>query len=238
MSIRPYIDNKKLSIDGRMIPYPLVTAGDYLEARYSMTEQGVDYFKDNNYEQYTMLNTIIAMKQSYVLLRSTMYSDGSLSKDLYAHKNDMVAKYNETYDEPFDEDFYENYSKSLSSVVDHLRDVDWTDLKVPLDTIPTHDRFGLVEIRGTLYQIVDIGLRMLEPKELYGCQGFPQDYIIDHDYKGKNYPRSEQVKRCGNSVCPSLPAAMVRVNLPELCVAERTPNMRIEAEQTGQLRFA
>ena len=112
------------------------------------------------------------------------------------------------------------------------------DIKEPLDTIPTHDRFGLVEIRGTLYQIVDIGLRMLEPKELYSCQGFPQDYIIDHDYKGKNYPRSEQVKRCGNSVCPSIPAAMVRVNLPELCVAERTPNMRIEAEQTGQLRFA
>lgn len=81
-------------------------------------------------------------------------------------------------------------------------------------------------------------VRMLEPKELYGCQGFPDDYIIDHDYTGKTYPRSEQVRRCGNAVCPPIPAALVRANLPELCVAERTPNMRIEPEQTGQLRFA
>lgn len=92
----------------------------------------------------------------------------------------------------------------------------------PLDTIPTHDRFGLVTIHGVDYQIVDIGLRMLDPKELYGCQGFPDDYIIDHDYSGKSYPRSEQVKRCGNAVCPPIPAAMVRANLPELCVTERT----------------
>lgn len=112
------------------------------------------------------------------------------------------------------------------------------DLKEPLDTIPTHDRFGLVTIKGVDYQIVDIGLRMLEPRELYGCQGFPDDYIIDHDYTGKTYPRSEQVRRCGNAVCPPIPAALVRANLPELCVAKRMPNMQIEAEQTGQLRFA
>lgn len=112
------------------------------------------------------------------------------------------------------------------------------DIKKPLDTVTANDRFGLVEIKGTLYQIVDIGLRMLEPKELYGCQGFPDDYIIDRDYTGKEYPRSEQVRRCGNAVCPPIPAALVRVNLPELCVAERTPNMRIATEQTGQLRFA
>ena len=112
------------------------------------------------------------------------------------------------------------------------------DIKEPLYTIPTHDRFGLVTIAGVDYQIVDIGLRMLEPKELYGCQGFPDDYIIDHDYTGKDYPRAEQVKRCGNAVCPPIPAALVRANLPELCIAERTPNMRIVQEQTGQMKFA
>lgn len=112
------------------------------------------------------------------------------------------------------------------------------DLQEPLDTVSTHDRFGLVTIEGVDYQIVDIGLRMLEPKELYGCQGFPADYIIDHDYTGKTYPRSEQVRRCGNAVCPPIPEALVRANCPELCVAERTPNMKIELEQTGQLRFA
>jgi DNA (cytosine-5)-methyltransferase 1 len=112
------------------------------------------------------------------------------------------------------------------------------DIQEPLDTVPTHDRFGLVTINGTDYQIVDIGLRMLEPRELYGCQGFPDDYIIEHDYTGKTYPRSEQVRRCGNAVCPPIPAALVRANLPELCVAKRTGNMMIKAEQTGQLRFA
>lgn len=112
------------------------------------------------------------------------------------------------------------------------------DIKQPLDTVTARDRFGLVTIEGVDYQIVDIGLRMLEPKELYGCQGFPDDYIIDHDYTGKTYPRSEQVRRCGNAVCPPIPAALVRANLPELCVADRMPNMRIESEQTGQLRFA
>ena len=70
------------------------------------------------------------------------------------------------------------------------------DVKEPLDTVTSRDRFGLVTINGTDYKIVDIGLRMLEPKELYGCQGFPDDYIIDRDYTGKKYPRSEQVRRC------------------------------------------
>lgn len=112
------------------------------------------------------------------------------------------------------------------------------DINEPLDTVTAQDRFGLVTVNGVDYQIVDIGLRMLEPKELYGCQGFPDDYIIDHDYTGKEYPRSEQVRRCGNAVCPPIPAALVKSNLPELCVAERTPNLRIGAEQTGQLRFA
>lgn len=114
------------------------------------------------------------------------------------------------------------------------------DITEPLDTVTSRDRFGLVTIEGVDYQIVDIGLRMLEPKELYGCQGFPADYIIDHDSEGNTYPRSEQVRRCGNSVCPPLPAAMVRSNLPGLCVAERMPNVtnRVIEEKYGQLAFA
>lgn len=112
------------------------------------------------------------------------------------------------------------------------------DIEEPLDTVTSRDRFGLVTIEGVDYQIVDIGLRMLEPKELYGCQGFPDDYIIDHDYTGKTYTRTEQVKRCGNSVSPMIPNALVRANLRELCVGERTPNCRVKQEATGQLRFA
>ncbi|WP_347994170.1 DNA cytosine methyltransferase [uncultured Eubacterium sp.] len=110
------------------------------------------------------------------------------------------------------------------------------DIKAPLDTITSKDRFGLVTIEGVEYQIVDIGLRMLEPKELYGCQGFPDDYIIDHDFEGKTYSRTEQVKRCGNAVPPPFAQAIVKANLPELCVGKRMPNMRIYASKE-QLAF-
>lgn len=131
-----------------------------------------------------------------------------------------------------------HFGEVRAFLIKYYGDATGQDIEKPLDTVTTKDRFGLVTIEGVDYQIVDIGLRMLEPRELYGCQGFPDDYIIDHDYTGKTYPRSEQVRRCGNAVCPPIPAALVRANLPELCVAERTPNMRIKPEQTGQLRFA
>lgn len=131
-----------------------------------------------------------------------------------------------------------HFGEVRAFLIKYYGDATGQDIEKPLDTVTTKDRFGLVTIEGVDYQIVDIGLRMLEPRELYGCQGFPDDYIIDHDYTGKTYPRSEQVRRCGNAVCPPIPAALVRANLPEMCVAERMPNMKIESEQTGQLRFA
>lgn len=131
-----------------------------------------------------------------------------------------------------------HFGEVRAFLIKYYGDATGQDIEKPLDTVTTKDRFGLVTIEGVDYQIVDIGLRMLEPKELYGCQGFPDDYIIDHDYTGKTYPRSEQVRRCGNAVCPPIPAALVKANLPELCVAERTPNMQIKTEQTGQFRFA
>ena len=75
----------------------------------------------------------------------------------------------------------------------------------------------LLEIRGALYYIADIGLRMLSPRELYNAMGFPPDYIIDRDYLGNEYGRSKQVARCGNAVCPPVASALVRANLPEWC---------------------
>ncbi|MDX7797921.1 DNA cytosine methyltransferase [Aeromonas caviae] len=87
----------------------------------------------------------------------------------------------------------------------------------PLHTVTTRDRFGLVTVRGEDYQIVDIGMRMLEPHELFAAQGFPADYVIDHDAGGKKFTKTAQVARCGNAVCPPLAAALVRANLPEMC---------------------
>ncbi|MEY6762950.1 DNA cytosine methyltransferase [Kluyvera ascorbata] len=76
---------------------------------------------------------------------------------------------------------------------------------------------GLVTVDGITYRIVDIGMRMLQPHELYRAQGFPEWYIIDQDYTGKKYPKDKQVARCGNAVPPPFAEALVRANLPELC---------------------
>jgi DNA (cytosine-5)-methyltransferase 1 len=92
----------------------------------------------------------------------------------------------------------------------------------PLRTVTTKDRFGIVMVEGKEYQIVDIGMRMLEPHELFKAQGFPEDYIIDHDFEGKPYPKTAQVARCGNAVPPPFAEALTRANLPELCDREDT----------------
>ena len=90
----------------------------------------------------------------------------------------------------------------------------------PLDTITAKDRFGLVTVAGVDYQIVDIGLRMLTPRELYNAQGFPPDYEIETDCYGNAYPKKEQVARCGNAVPPAFATALARANWPEACGGE------------------
>ncbi|HBQ7845977.1 TPA: DNA cytosine methyltransferase [Klebsiella aerogenes] len=80
------------------------------------------------------------------------------------------------------------------------------------------DSTGLVEIDGVTYRIVDIGMRMLQPHELYRAQGFPEWYIIDQDYRGVKYAKDKQVARCGNAVPPPFAEALVRANLPEMCI--------------------
>jgi len=80
---------------------------------------------------------------------------------------------------------------------------------------------GLVTIEGVVYRIVDIGMRMLQPAELYRAQGFPEWYIIDRDYTGTKYAKDKQVARCGNAVPPPFAEALVRANLPEMCEAQK-----------------
>jgi len=83
------------------------------------------------------------------------------------------------------------------------------DVRDPLDTVTCKDRFGLVIVRGEPYQIVDIGLRMLTPRELARAQGFPDDYVLPGTI-------TSQVARIGNSVPPPLAAALVAANCPHL----------------------
>ncbi len=80
---------------------------------------------------------------------------------------------------------------------------------------------GLVTISGVVYRIVDIGMRMLQPRELYAAQGFPEWYIIDRDYMGTRYVKDKQVARCGNAVPPPFAEVLVRANLPEMCLMKK-----------------
>lgn len=86
----------------------------------------------------------------------------------------------------------------------------------PLHTLSTIDTFGLVtvEIHGTTYAITDIGMRMLTPREQFRAQGFPESYIIDQGAGGRTLTGTEQVRMCGNSVCPPVAASLVQANAP------------------------
>lgn len=85
----------------------------------------------------------------------------------------------------------------------------------PVDTVTTRDRLALVtvHIQGVPYVIVDIGLRMLKPHELYRAQGFPANYIIDRTANGTPLSTSAAVRMVGNSVSPPPLRALAEANL-------------------------
>jgi len=99
----------------------------------------------------------------------------------------------------------------------------WGALNKPLNTITTKDRLALVTVHlaGEPYVIVDIRLRMLQPHELYKAQGFPANYVIDQGHDGRKLTKTEQVRMCGNSVCPPVMAALARANDPWQYVADQ-----------------
>lgn len=113
----------------------------------------------------------------------------------------------------------------------------WPKVRALLNRFCGYDLAGneclVLMIGGVGYYIADITLRMLTPRELYNAMGFPPDYQIERDYLGNAYPKSKQVARCGNAVCPPLAEAMVRANLPEWC-GEKITTM----EQLGEVQTA
>lgn len=84
----------------------------------------------------------------------------------------------------------------------------------PLNTCTGHVHSGLVAVRidGKEYAIADIGLRMLQPHELYAAQGFPAGYVFDRSGNGAPLSKEAQIRMCGNSVCPPVAAALVKAN--------------------------
>jgi len=113
---------------------------------------------------------------------------------------------------------------------------DGQDLKSPLRTLTTKDRLGLVVIRGSVYEIVDIGMRMLEPHELLAAQFgiFAKHYDL-----GPARTKAAKVRLIGNSVCPEVARAVVAANLPAPLVKFPVPpRMRRAARDSSPGRRA
>ena len=91
----------------------------------------------------------------------------------------------------------------------------WAACSEPMHTLPTKDRMGLVMVAGKQYRIVDIGMRMLQPRELARAQGFGESYLLEAPHLGRPLPKHAQVRMIGNSVCPPLAEALVRANYSE-----------------------
>lgn len=89
----------------------------------------------------------------------------------------------------------------------------WQGADQPLRTVTTKARFGLVMVEGAPYVITDIGMRMLQPRELFLAQGFPGYYEIDPDLDGRPLTKTEQIALAGNAVCPPVAEALVAANI-------------------------
>lgn len=95
----------------------------------------------------------------------------------------------------------------------------WQSLSDPMHTIPTKDRIGLVMVRGEPWQIVDIGMRMLTPRERYRAHAFRESYIIDRGHDGRVFTKELQGKFVGNSVPPVMAELMARAQFEDRVAA-------------------
>jgi len=99
-------------------------------------------------------------------------------------------------------------------------------LDAPIGTVTTRDRFAVVTVTidSATFVLVDIGMRMLTPRELANAQGFPPDYVLDPvctyrtdrgSLKTGPLPKSHQIAKIGNAVCPPMSEALCHANFGE-----------------------
>lgn len=101
----------------------------------------------------------------------------------------------------------------------------WASCNCPSPTLTCKHRLGIVTVGEIDYKLVDIGMRMLTPRELFRAQGFPDDYVIAPLYNGRPLTKTAQIRMCGNSVCPDAAEALVRANVPARATDFHQPPM-------------
>ncbi|MBQ8378056.1 MAG: DNA cytosine methyltransferase [Oscillospiraceae bacterium] len=210
--IQYHSETSDTEVRGQAFSKPLMTVDG--SPRYALTSAHiVKYYSGDNYSGVNEpLHTI-----------TTLERHGLIESHLCVLRNNQDCK---SMNEPVSTVCTSggHFGEIRTSLVKYPPDQDmqhWGEVRKLLNRFCDYkmadDEVLLLEIDGENYFIGDIGMRMLEPRELYNAQGFPSDYIIDRDYQGNVYPRSKQVARCGNAVPPPFAEALVRANLPELC---------------------
>lgn len=200
-------------VRGQSLDKPIMTVD--MSNRYGLTAAHiVKYYSGDNYSSVNDPLHTITVKERNALIES----------HLCVLRNNMDCK---PLTEPLPTECTSgrHFAEIRTKIVKYAHGINlgyWTQVRELLNKYCGYeladDDLLLLEINEEQYFIADIGMRMLEPRELYNAQGFPSDYIIDHDYTGKSYPRTKQIARCGNAVPPPFAEALVRANLPEMCV--------------------
>lgn len=156
------------------------------------------------------LSTIVGKGCTQRIVETTMIEEGALPPDMMARAVRTAAflvKY---------------YGTDGENETAQIQPVDR-----PIDVVTVKARFAVVTVTidAVTYVIVDIGLRMLKPRELARAQGFPDDYVLDPivrkivrgKWVEKRLTIAEQISAIGNSVCPPVARALVAANQPDLC---------------------
>lgn len=214
--IQYHTEQSGSEIRGQSLNEPIMTVD--ASPRYALTSAHiVKYYKGDNYSSVGDPLHTVTVKERHMLVES----------HLCILRNNQDCK---SLDEPM---------PTLCTSPGHVAEIrttivkysggsyeNWTEIRGLLNKYCGYtlgdDEILLLEINGEQYYISDIGMRMLEPRELYRAQGFPDDYVIDFDVNGKQYSRSAQIARCGNAVPPPFAEALVRANLPEMCGGKLT----------------
>jgi DNA (cytosine-5)-methyltransferase 1 len=155
------------------------------------------------HDMRTPFSTVVGKGCTQRVVETTLLEEGDLSPDVMA-KATRVAAF----------------------LVKYFGTAQGADLNEPMDTVTTLPRFAVVTVTidATTYVIIDIGLRMLTPRELARAMGLPESYKLNpvvskFDKRGRKMTRpltiSEQISKIGNMVCPDVAEALVGANLPK-----------------------
>ena len=211
-------------VRGQMVNEPLLTAD--ASNRYGLVTAFLSKYYDGGYQgngnsPIVPLNTITAIDHNAIVTSHlTLFRNNSVGQDVTEPTKTVMTSAG-------------HFGEVRAYMVKYYGQGSGQSVTEPLHTVTSKDRIGLATVRGDEYAIVDIGLRMLSPRELFNAQGFPPDYIIDTGPDGETITKAAQVSRCGNAVPPPFSAALVRANLPEWCGKEYLTMGEFRKERTA-----